>query len=236
MKCRACGVEVAENSVFCHKCGERVDPGDHFRSADGDAPSPTPATESHADAPEAHRQPETRPANGPLDRLRPRDASDDVEEQLWQGRYSSKDMIGVWLLDGLATVALVVAGFYFGKPVLWWIILAIIVLMFAYSLIVYVRRRLGVRYRLTSQRFFHERGILRHVTDRIEVIDMDDISTEQSLPQRFVNVGRIRIASSDRTHPELVLEGIDNVHRVAQMMDDARRVERMRRGLHVESV
>jgi len=36
-----------------------------------------------------------------------------------------------------------------------------------------VYRRMGVHYRLTNLRFFHERGVLTRVTDRIEVIDMD---------------------------------------------------------------
>ncbi|NLX98102.1 MAG: PH domain-containing protein [Rhodopirellula sp.] len=165
-----------------------------------------------------------------------RAAGDDVEEELWAGRYSAKDMVGVWTLTALLTIGLIVAGFYFQNAILWWAILATAVVAWGYPLFLLLYRRLSVRYRLTSQRFFHEQGILRHVTDRIEVIDMDDITFEQSILQRMVNVGRIRITSSDRSHPELILNGIEDVRNVATTMDDARRAERLRRGLHIEAV
>jgi len=74
------------------------------------------------------------------------------------------------------------------------------------------------------------------VTDRIENIDMDDITYEQKFIERFVGVGTVIISSSDRTHPELRLIGIENVKEVADQMDDIRRAERRRRGLHIESI
>jgi hypothetical protein len=50
------------------------------------------------------------------------------------------------------------------------------------------------------------------------------------------NVGTIHVSSSDRTHPVLHVAGVYNVKEVASMMDDARRTERIRRGLHIEAV
>ncbi|NUQ62813.1 MAG: PH domain-containing protein [Pirellulales bacterium] len=223
MNCPSCGTEVVADSIYCHQCGERVTSGTQPAepSGAGSAPAVSPATQ---------------PAGLPGAVRTPRPANDDVEKELWVGRYSAKDMIGIWALDALVTIALAAAGFHFQQPVLWWAVLGAVVCMWGYPFVLLLYRRLSVRYRLTTQRFFHEQGILRHVTDRIEVIDMDDISSEQSILQRLVNVGRIRIASSDRSHPELVLNGIEDVRRVATMMDDARRAERMRRGLHIEAV
>ena len=109
-------------------------------------------------------------------------------------------------------------------------------MMWGYPAILLMYRRLSIRYRLTSQRFFHEKGILRHVTDRIEMIDMDDISFDQTILQRIVKVGTIHISSSDRSHPILDIHGIENVKEVFSKMDQARRNERIRRGLHIESV
>ena len=79
-------------------------------------------------------------------------------------------------------------------------------------------------------------GILRRVNNRIEVLDMDDITFEQGLLERLSGVGTIRIVSHDRTDPELVLPGIENVKHVAWLFDDARLAERRRRGLHVEQI
>ena len=81
--------------------------------------------------------------------------------------------------------------------------MAAIVLLWLYQIVVLLRRRLGVHYRLTTQRFFHESGILIHTTDLIEVIDMDDITYRQTLIDRMTGVGTIRIVSSDRSHPDL---------------------------------
>jgi hypothetical protein len=49
-------------------------------------------------------------------------------------------------------------------------------------------------------------------------------------------IGTVRITSSDQSHPELSLPGIENVQAVAGQIDDARRKERRRRGLYIESV
>lgn len=213
MNCRACGSELAADAVFCHKCGERVD-----------RENPAPELFSPEPPAEALRRPNPPSQTSP------------IEEPLWEGRYSSKDLVGVWAIEGLVTFVLLLIGYYFPYSAVWLTILGVLALMWGYTVLLYFYRRMSVRYRLTTQRFFHERGVLRHVTDRVEVIDMDDITTEQYLLQRFVNVGRIKIVSSDRTSPLLVLSGIDNPHAVAQMLDDARRQERMKRGLHIEAI
>jgi uncharacterized membrane protein YdbT with pleckstrin-like domain len=93
-----------------------------------------------------------------------------------------------------------------------------------------------VRYLLTNQRFMHESGVLRRITNRIEVLDMDDITFEQGLVERMLGVGSIRVHSSDVSHPELFLHGIDNVAEVANLIDNTRRTERRKRGLHIESI
>jgi membrane protein YdbS with pleckstrin-like domain len=165
-----------------------------------------------------------------------RGGNDTAEQELWQGGYCLKAMAATWVVSLLASIALIVAGFLIANRIVWWCVLAAIVLLWLYLAIVLLRRRLGVHYRLTTQRFFHESGILIHTTDLIEVIDMDDITYRQTLIDRMTGVGTIRIVSSDRSHPDLSIDGIDNVHDVAAMMHDARHAERTRRGLHIEQV
>jgi len=235
MKCPACGTEVVETSVYCHKCGERLGPGG------GDGTSGSAATGADAPA-RASARPENGGRQTATDRFRgavesSRSNGDVVEQELWQGGYCGKAMMGLWALSVCVTVALVVLAAIVGVgPTLWWTVLAVVVLMWGYLLLVYARRRLGVHYRLTSQRFFHEKGILVHRTDLIEVIDMDDIAYSQTILDRLFGVGTIRIASSDRSHPDLVVPGIDNVKDVAAKMHEARHAERLRRGLHIESI
>jgi uncharacterized membrane protein YdbT with pleckstrin-like domain len=146
-------------------------------------------------------------------------------------------MVGAWLLCALVTIVLLVVGaMWVRSGVLWLVLLVVALLTWGYPAFLLIHRRLSIRYRLTSQRFFHEQGILRHKTDRIEVIDIDDIAYDQTIVQRMVNVGTIHITSSDRSHPVFDVHGVENVKEVASLMDSARRKERIRRGLHIEAV
>ena len=95
---------------------------------------------------------------------------------------------------------------------------------------------MNIGYRLTTQRFFHSTGVLTRTTDRIEVIEMDDVTYTQGIFERMFGVGTIKVTSSDPTHPVLVMPGIDNVQQVAEVIDKARRKEITRRGLRIHAV
>jgi membrane protein YdbS with pleckstrin-like domain len=225
MKCQVCGAEAQATAAFCPECGARID-----TEASG---APAPAAD---ETPQGAGPPAARALQGRRDAAR--DSADEAEQTIWEGGYSPKAMIGAWVLSGILTVALVVGGIILaeGDGRIWAGIAAAVVLLWVVQLARLAYRRLSIHYRLTTQRFFHESGILRRVTDRIETIDMDDITAEQGLFERLVGVGSIHIVSSDRTHPDLTLHGIDNVKEIAHQLDDMRRKERMRRGLHIEQV
>ena len=215
MICPKCSAELADGAVFCHKCGER---------ANSDQPGEV-AGVSASQAVSA--------AVG--DRLtRANTDSSEEEEKLWSGGYSAKAMIGTWTGAVVMTIILVVIGIAntVGLPITF---VAVLVLWCALGLLL-AYRKLRVSYELTNRRFVHRVGFLHRVTDRIEAIDMDDVTFEQGIVQRMLNVGTIRILSSDRSHPKLILLGIDDVESVAKLIDDTRHKERMRRSLHIEAV
>jgi uncharacterized membrane protein YdbT with pleckstrin-like domain len=93
-----------------------------------------------------------------------------------------------------------------------------------------------VRYRLTTFRFFHETGLLSRTRNRIEVIDINDVTLNQGIIERMFGVGTVHIQSSDVTHPDIDLPGIENVRQVTDLIDNTRRAERERRGLFMENV
>jgi uncharacterized membrane protein YdbT with pleckstrin-like domain len=156
---------------------------------------------------------------------------------LWEGSYSGLAMVGTWIAVAVIEVAALAGTFRLKNDQAGWtgfVVLSLVIWLVPAMVLAY--RKLAVKYELTSLRLIHERGILRRVTDRIEVIDVDDVSCEQGIVERMLGVGTIRIQSSDRTHPELSLLGIENVRQVAELIDDTRRKERQRRGLHIEAV
>jgi membrane protein YdbS with pleckstrin-like domain len=212
MNCPQCGVEVATEAGFCHKCGANLGEDAPLASA------PAGAT-----AAERFQQAATQ-----------RQGADAGDQNIWEGSYSPKAMVGAWVVLGIITaVGIAVCVFFpaailavgIAVPALW-------VLQIAYL----VYRRMAVHYQLTNHWFLHERGVLSRQSDRIEVIDMDDVTVVQGFIERMLGVGTIKITSSDRTHPVIVLPGIDEVRKVAGRLDELRRAERMRRGLHIESI
>jgi membrane protein YdbS with pleckstrin-like domain len=225
MKCTTCNATIADGAVFCPQCGARLKAGATVQPL----VSPT-ADHTEADEPTQGLRSPGNPAGG-------RAARDVPEEELWQGGYSPKAMYGAWIGAAVGTVAGLIAVLMFSPDATGWLILAAAVaLMWLFLFGTLMYRRFSDRYRLTNQRFFHEHGILRRVTDRVEVIDIDDVTFEQGIIERMLGVGTLRVTSSDKTTPELSLPGIDNIKEVADMVDRARRAERQRRSLYIESV
>ena len=217
--CESCGKAVTAGASLCHHCGQKL----QLSSTDQGASSAR---------------------NEALDRLQPPgsgsgEIDEDLEIELWEGAYCSKAMLGHCLLAGpLSLVLLVVSVVFIGTVGFWGIMIAIaaIALLWGALGVLLLYSQWNAHYRLTSRRFIHQSGIFQRTTNRIEVIDMDDITYTQSFIERFVGVGTITIASSDRTHPLIHVRGIDQVAKVADIIDAAQRKERIRRGIFIESV
>lgn len=168
-------------------------------------------------------------------------ANAEPEESLWSGGYSSKAMIGAWILCLVLSIALIfgmvilpgILGEKVEKNIVWSVGTGVAITFWGIAASIYAYRRLGVFYELTTQRLIHKHGILVRTTDRIELIEIDDVAFTQGPVQRMLNVGCIKLTSSDRSHPQLNLLGIDDVSRVSGLIDDARRKERRRRALHI---
>ncbi len=189
-----------------------------------------PATEEPVEAP--------TPAVEPPRPGRRRAIADVPEEPLWEGTYSPKAMLGTFILGAVLSVAvLVIWGILVQQENKYWVIpLAAIALGWIYLACRFAAHRLGIHYTLTNQMFYHRRGVLTRTTDRIEVIGIDDVTYVQGPIERLLGVGRINIRSNDATNPNFPLEGIENVESVAKLIDKARRAERLRRGMSVESL
>jgi uncharacterized membrane protein YdbT with pleckstrin-like domain len=207
MNCPACKAENASDALFCSKCGQRLN--------EIEAPAP-----------------------GVMDRLKSRvPAGAEPETKLWSGGFSPKAMIGYWIFAAILTVVGLVACLLLGPalPAGLLLIGLIAVAVWGGLYLYYLYLRFGIHYELTSQRLIHKVGILSQTTNRIEVIDINDVITHQSFIERLLGVGTIRILSSDTSDPSLTMRGIDDVKRIATMIDNVRRDERRRRGMYIEN-
>lgn len=164
---------------------------------------------------------------------------DEPEQYLWAGNYSVKTMIGSWIGGGLisilAPIILALSPASNNETV--WLILGIaLAAMWLWLIGTAVYRKLSDQYELTSQRLKHRAGIFFRRANRIELIDIDDVMYEQGPVQAMMGLGTITIRSSDTTHPQLRMVGMADVKQLADRIDDARRAERRKRGLHIESI
>ena len=206
MRCSNCGVRFAREGNFCSNCG----------------------AERHSTT----GKPDDR------QRLRRRSTlADDDEEIIWSGSFSARGLIHSWLLATIVTVVLPLGGSWVGATREEWMIIGgILVLIWLGLGGLLAFQKLNVRYVLTNQRLIHRSGILFQRTDRLELIDMNDVSHAQSIVERMFNVGTIEVTTTDRSHPYIELPGINNVEGVAMLIDDARLRERSRRSVHVEQI
>ena len=116
----------------------------------------------------------------------------------------------MWLLIGLALIALPVLAWLLEWT--WWhwsmtliaIVIALIVMLTPWMIL------RATRYRISNYRIDFERGILKKKIDTLELWHVDDISFEQGLVDRMLNVGSIIIISDDKSTPRLNLHGVPN--------------------------
>jgi membrane protein YdbS with pleckstrin-like domain len=211
MKCPVCNTEASNSAAFCPQCGAKLaNPG----SAAAATAKLPPATMGSA-------------GGGRI--------KDVPEETLWEGSYSPKAMLGTLVLCGLLSVVLLVAAFLLAATVVLSMVLvgAAIILWLA-AAVQFARNRLGKSYKLTNQMFYHREGVLNRKTDRIELIEIHDVTWSQGLFERLVGVGTITITSADKTDPKLPVSGIENVETVSALIDKARRGEQVRRGRRID--
>lgn len=209
MRCAKCQAEVVEGAKFCHACG-----------------AATAGDEGVRTHPEKFTAALDARGRGP-----------DTEELIWEGHFSKLAMIGSWLGAIAITLAAPILAWMLGfESRGWWITLGLLAAMWIFLVLRLVYQQLSIKYRLTNQRLIHERGILWRRVDRIEVIDVDDVTLSQGPVERMFGVGTIEVQSTDSSTPKFPLVGIEDARKVATLIDEARRKERRKRGLHIETV
>lgn len=218
--CSGCGTEVETGSIYCPKCGGRLD----LAAASGEIQPEPPAGGA------APGQGGTAPAGvqTPTQKLKERmtgggtqgspPAEGNQKNYVW--RYAVRDMNVAWFGNAILTALILVVAFFIwgmvqvkvAEGVGRWFWLAIAVLcvllwLWQFGKLIY---RKTIRYRLTPSHFYNEEGIFRRDTNTMELWQISDIQHSQSLLEKLVcgGVGTIRLISDDPGDPILVLRGI----------------------------
>src|SRR5687768_11802905 len=167
MHCPRCNAAIDPNVRFCPKCGAAVSPREAAAAA------LTAGTKGDEEA----------------------------ERDLWEGGYSSKAMVGTWVLLAVVSIAVIaltvvlttVGTLGVALLVALPVVLGVVAVLWIIGGIVLLVRKWSVRYKLTTQRLVLRRGLLSATTDRIELIDVDDITYHQGVVERMLGVGKIQL-------------------------------------------
>lgn len=206
MKCQTCGQELDPQTKVCPNCQTEQPPIDAI--------------------------------SGQVERV-PKRGDPDID--VWQAPYSMRGMIGTWVTLAVITVAVIVLDAILVNKVakdqallVWGITLGIMVVVWVFFLLVGLYRHATIQYRLTTYRFYNQKGLLFRSLNSMEVIDIEDLALHQNLLERLAGVGRIILRTKDPSDPILELKGVANPHEAFKRIDKARRDEHVRRSIKVE--
>jgi membrane protein YdbS with pleckstrin-like domain len=221
MRCPACQTSIADDSRFCAYCGAAVksaptaDAATRAAGAGGPVPSAAAALAGGS--------------SGPPD--------PHTEQPVMQFRPAWRAYWGAWLIWLLGSLVVL---YLLGKLQLdswWW--RAGLGLIAGTALVVLGRQAwqiYGVRYRLTTQRLFIDRGLLARTGDQMELLRIDDVRTRQRAIDRLLDIGSVQIISTDATDKECVLTGVARPADIAEAIRRHTRLLRARQTLFVENI
>ena len=83
-----------------------------------------------------------------------------------------------------------------------------------------------IRYTLTEERLTDQSGVLNRITDSLELYRVKDTQVLEPIWLRLFGLGDVRVESTDRTTPTVILRAIHKPKEAAMIIRD--RVEEMR--------
>lgn len=121
-----------------------------------------------------------------------------------------------------------------GHPSQWqnlgWFLSCLLVIPIPFALWKWLETRTTV-YTLTDERLKFTRGVLSKTTEDLELYRVRDTRFEQSVFERILGLGRIRLYTTDETSPEITLpyiadaEGVrEKIRALVEARRDAKRV------------
>ena len=226
MHCWSCGVELLEDSNFCHKCGVRVR-GEHAAEpSSGTSPAETTPEREQAEGASAHVGPPT--------------VSLPTEKEVWVGRPHIGSLAGRFTFAGLCVLVVIGGLAYllrrFGEEwrTFWWVVASVLMgVLGLWLLVSIVKTKLTLKYRLTTERLAIERGFLSKRTEEVDLLRVDEATVHQGLFDRLANVGNIVITSTEPSDPLYIVVGVEQPVELKEKIRQHAR-ELRRRSLRLE--
>ncbi len=94
-----------------------------------------------------------------------------------------------------------------------WVTIALVIIGLALWVIPYVLTK-TIRYRISNYRIDFERGLISKDISTLELWHVEDISFHQSIIDRLLGIGTIRVMSHDDTIPDLRMRGLPDGRKI----------------------
>lgn len=91
----------------------------------------------------------------------------------------------------------------------------------------------SLRYRLTSQRLFVQKGLIAKHLEELELFRVKDVTVKQGILQRLLGFGTIIVLSTDDSNPQVTLIGINKPLDVKETIRNSFRTARKREGVRM---
>jgi len=225
--CPSCGATVGVDDRFCRQCGKPL-----IEAAQGEpAGKAAGPTEAAIQPGEQLRPAQAEPADQPSDQAR----------TIWEARPSLKRHLSVVYVC-LAVLIVLLLRLAIAWPegftswLIWTAPFVLALAGLARSAWKILTESLCLQYRLTADRLFVRRGLLRVTVDQTELIRVDDIRVRQGLIDRLLGLGDVEIISTDATDAQLVLRGIPRPMELAETLRQAVHAIRSKRSLFMERI
>jgi len=168
--------------------------------------------------------------------LQPRPGEDEcAEKHLWKGRTDVRHFGGSILVFVAAAAMLMIATLGWMPAGGWFWCFVVIVAVGLFGAFRIALRILGTRYRLTTERLFIDRGIIRQTIDQIELIRVDDLRVTKGLIDRVFGLGNVEILSTDFTDKDIKIDGVADADAIAELIRVRMRTAR-RKSLFIENL
>lgn len=207
MLCPKCSQEIPDNSNYCSHCGNKLGPL-------GVAPQNTAVNPSNV--------PLGKPTSTsiPVSTAASEAAGHEEETTIWAEYPSLRTAIPglVGLLVGFIAMIFAISWLLPAKSAdtsrsgMYWALFIVFGAAFVFVLAKHLIRLRSIRYRLSTQRMFIERGIFSKRTDEVELEHYKDVYVSQDFWDGLVGCGDIQILTGDSATPTIhIMDVVDPV-------------------------
>jgi membrane protein YdbS with pleckstrin-like domain len=143
------------------------------------------------------------------------------EHDLWAGRthwLHHAGGIGLWFAAAILYTLLIARIDALSGAAAWYVAGVPITLSALFIAARLFLRIYGSRYRVTAERLFLDRGILRLTIDQTELIRVDDVRVHKTVIDRLFGLGSVEVLSTDASHRSVTLCGVRGADHVAEII------------------